>query len=74
VTIANTVSGERQVSELLITHDGTNTAFTEYGIVYTGALPLSAIDVDINGGNVRLRVTSTSAQSTTYTIIEQYTI
>jgi hypothetical protein len=74
VTAANTVSGENQVSEVLLTHDGTNVAFVEYGIVYTGSIPVTAISADINGGNVRLRITSASAQSTTYKIIEQITL
>lgn len=74
ITAANTVSGENQVSEILLTHDGTNVAFVEYGIVYTGAIPLTTISADISGGSVRVRITSASAQSTTYKVVEQYTL
>jgi hypothetical protein len=55
----------RHISELLVTHDGTTSTATEYGIVRTGD-SLFNVTTDISGGNVRLLVTSTSATSTVY--------
>jgi hypothetical protein len=55
----------RQISELLVTHNGTTSTATEYGILKTGAT-LFNVTTDISGGNVRLLVTSTSATSTVY--------
>lgn len=74
VTAANTVSGERHITELLVTHDGTNVAFVEYGTVFTGAAALATYDIDINTGNIRLRTTPASANSTTFTVLESYTV
>jgi hypothetical protein len=55
----------RQISELLVTHNGTTSTATEYGILKTGAT-LFNVTTDISGGNVRVLVTSTSATSTVY--------
>jgi len=74
VTAANTVSGERHVTELLVTHDGTNVAFVEYGTVFTGSAALATYDIDINTGNIRLRTTPASANSTAFTVLESYTV
>jgi hypothetical protein len=60
---------ERQVSEMLIAHDGTTAFATEYGILDTG-VSLASFNVDISGGNFRLLATSTSSTSTSYTITE----
>lgn len=55
----------RQASEVIVTHNGTTAYATEYGIVYTD-IPLYNVDVDINTGNVRVLVSSTSANTTVY--------
>jgi len=60
---------DRQMSELLVIHDGTTAVATEYGQIYTGN-PLATFDVDISGGNFRLLATATSATTTNYTIKE----
>lgn len=60
---------ERQISELLIVHDGTTAVATEYGQVYTDA-SLATFDVDIAAGNIRLLATANSATTTNYTIKE----
>lgn len=59
----------RQISELLIAHDGTTAYATEYAIINTGT-ELATFDVDISGGNFRLLATATSATSTNYTVTE----
>lgn len=68
VTVSDSVTGERQITKLLITHDGTTAVATEYGIVHTGSAALADFDVDINGGNVRLRATAVASNSTEYSI------
>jgi hypothetical protein len=62
----DSVSGEVQVSELLVVHDGTTASATEYGTIHTGASPLASYDVDISGGEVRIKATSASSNSTTF--------
>ena len=52
----------RQITELLITHDGTTAVATEYGGVYTTSL-ICNFDVAINAGNVELTATSVGSTS-----------
>jgi hypothetical protein len=66
----DSVTGEVQVSELLVAHNGTTASATEYGVVYTGTNPLVVYDVDISSDNVRLMATRTTANSTQYKISE----
>jgi hypothetical protein len=54
------------VVEIVLVHDGTAVIISEYGRVLTGS-SLSAFDADINGGNLRLKVTPTNA-STVYKV------
>ena len=65
VNIMAISSGERHITKLLVVHDGTTAYATEYGSVYTNT-PLATYDVDISGGNVRIRVTPASATSTVF--------
>jgi hypothetical protein len=58
---------KKQVAEILILHDGTTSYATEYAIIRTDT-NLFNLDVDINSGNVRLKTTSTSSNTTTYKI------
>ena len=66
----DSVTGEVQISELLVAHNGTTASATEYGVVYTGSNAIVTYDVDISGSNVRLMATRTSANSTQYKISE----
>lgn len=66
----DSVTGEVQVSELLVAHNGTIASATEYGVVYTGTGSMVTYDVDINAGNVRLMATRSTANSTQYKISE----
>jgi hypothetical protein len=66
----DSVTGEVQISELLVAHNGTTASGTEYGVVYTGSNAIVTYDVDIDSGNVRLMATRTSANSTQYKISE----
>lgn len=60
---------DRQMSEILVVHDGTTASATEYGQIYTNG-SLVTYDVDISGGNIRLLATANSATTTNYTIKE----
>jgi len=60
---------KRQISELLVTHDGTTAVATEYGTITTDS-DLATYDVDISGSDVRLLATGTSATSTRYKVVE----
>ena len=68
VGIKDTATGDSQVSELLVTHDGTDAFSTEYGVVFTGNSALASFVVDIDAGNVRLRASTISANETVYTV------
>jgi hypothetical protein len=70
VQIYDSVTGEVQISELLVAHNGTTASATEYGVVYTGTSALANFDVDINTGNVRLLATRSTANSTQYKVSE----
>ena len=49
--------------EILLVHDGTNTSHTVYGEVEIGAISMSpTIASDIDGSNVRLKITTSSDQ------------
>jgi hypothetical protein len=70
VQVYDSVTGEVQVSELLVVHNGTTASSTEYGVVFTGSNALVVFDVDISAGNVRLMATRTTTNSTQYKISE----
>lgn len=66
IQTTDTVSGEYQVSELLIVHDGVTASVVSYGITYTGTAPLASFDGGVINGNVTLLTNSASANSTVY--------
>lgn len=66
----DTVDGERFITELLITHDGTTAIATEYGSLYTGVSALANYQVDITSGNVRLLAIGSSTHTTEYKVYE----
>jgi hypothetical protein len=63
----DTVTGHTYITELLLTHNGTIVAATEYGAVAT-LDELASYDGDISGGNVRLIATPVSSNSTVFTV------
>ena len=67
--VTATQSSKRQITELLVTHDGTTAYATEYGTIATDS-DLATFDVDISGSDVRLLATGTSATSTSYKVAE----
>jgi hypothetical protein len=58
IEVKNTSTGY-QLSELLLTHDGSTVYLTEYGVANSVAL-FCTFDADISTGNVRLLATPTS--------------
>ena len=56
-----------QLVKILAIHDGTNVAFTEFGTLKTGS-DVAAYTMDISGGNMRLRTTPASANSTVFKV------
>ena len=55
-------------SKILAIHDGTNANFTEYGMAGIGAVPATYV-VDIVAGEVVLKATPASANSTTFKVV-----
>lgn len=65
--IQATRGSSRDVSEVLVTHDGVTAYAAEYGSIRTANAPaIYSLDVDISGGNVRVLVTSSNTTSTLY--------
>ena len=67
VTAKNGVN--RQITELLITHDGTTAVATEYGQVATSGI-IAEYEVAINGANVELTATSSTSSGIVYNIVK----
>lgn len=61
VTVKNGV--ERQVSEVLVTHNGSAASQNQYSVVNTGS-SLGSTSVGVNGSNVELKYTGTSTGNT----------
>lgn len=68
IQVYDSVTGEVQMSELLVVHNGTTASIVEYGIVYTGLAALVTFDVDIVTSNVVLSATRTTTNSTQYKV------
>lgn len=67
VTAKNGVN--RQITELLITHDGTTAVATEYGQVATSGI-IAEYEVAINGTDVELTATSSTSSGIVYNIVK----
>jgi hypothetical protein len=62
IQIHDTTNSHYQASEILVIHNGVTPYLTEYAIVYSNSV-LASFDADVSGGNIRLLVTPTSANS-----------
>lgn len=62
-----TDTSKRQVSEILVLHDGVTAYATEYAVIRTNG-NLFNLDVSIESSNVVLKATSTSSNSTVYKV------
>lgn len=70
IQATDTVTGERQMSELLVAQNGLTAKATEYGIVYTGISKIATYEVDISAGNVRLLISNASTNTTDYKVMK----
>ena len=68
VLVTVSQGGERHITKLLITHDGSTAVATEYGVVYTST-ELASFDVSISGSDLELRTTPASSSSTVFKIV-----
>ena len=67
ITASDSTGGVYQITECHVIHDGTNASITQFGTVLQGgSSELGTFTVDINSGNLRLRVASLSTNSTVY--------
>ena len=57
------------LTKVLLIHDGTTPAITEYGTIFTGSAAEATFDADISSGNVRLLATPASTDSMTFKVV-----
>ena len=69
IQITNSTDSTYHITEVLLIHDGTTPAITEYGTVFTGSAAEATIDADISSGNVRLLATPASTDSMTFKVV-----
>ena len=55
--------GQTQISEVLLTHDGTNVKLTEYAILHTSTNPFVTYNAAIESGNVVIKVSTESTEN-----------
>lgn len=63
--IQATQGTSRQITEILVVHNGTTADATEYGTIITNSA-LFSVEVSLSGGVVSIMVTTTTSTSTTY--------
>ena len=68
IQATDNVTGERQISEMLIVHNGTDVDATEFGIIQTNGISIASFDVVINGDDVVISATNTTANETEYRV------
>jgi hypothetical protein len=69
IQVTNTTDSTYHVTELLLIHDGTTPAITEYGTIFTGAAAEATFDADIVSGNVRLLATPASSDTMQFKVV-----
>lgn len=68
ITLSDATGGVYQTTEIHIIHDGTNSSISQFGTVLQGgSSELATFSTDISSGDVRLRVTAASTNSTKIT-------
>jgi len=68
VSVVDNVTGERHALELLALEKGTTAYITTYAEMYSGAA-LATFSADVSAGLLRLLVTPTSTNSTTFNVV-----
>ena len=69
IQVTNTTDSTYHVTELLLIHDGTTPAITEYGTIFTGTAAEATFDADIVSGNVRLLATPASSDTMQFKVV-----
>ena len=65
VSISDATGSDYQSTELMVLHDGTTPSLSQYGTVLTdGELVTFAVDID--SGNLRVRITPATTNSTVF--------
>ena len=64
IQVSDSVSGEYEVREALVVHDGSAAYITEFGMVYTGAALIGDASVSMSAGTVQLTYTTASVTAT----------
>jgi len=67
ISISDSSASEYEMTEIHVLHDGTNAFFSQFGTVLAGGTTeLATFSVDISSGNVRLRISPASTNSTVF--------
>ena len=69
VQITNVTDSTYHVTEILLIHDGTTPAITEFATIFTGSVAEATFDADINSGNVRLLATPASTDNMQFKVV-----
>jgi len=69
VQITNVTDSTYHVTEILLIHDGTTPAITEFATIFTGTAAEATFDADISSGNVRLLATPASTDSMQFKVV-----
>ena len=69
IQITNTTDSTYHVTEILLIHDGTTPAITEYATIFTGTAAEATFDADIVSGNVRLLATPASSDTMQFKVV-----
>jgi len=70
----STYSGQYEVQEMLVIHDGTNAYISMYGDVYTGAASLGDFSATVSSGNVLVQYTAVNSGTQVRMAKEYFTI
>ena len=66
ISIADSTNSRFEVVEANVTHDGSNAFISTFGSVTDYTAPLCTFTADIDSGNVRVRVTNISSDTTVF--------
>jgi hypothetical protein len=69
IQITNVTDSTYHVTEILLIHDGTTPAITEFATIFTGSAAEATFDADITSGNVRLLATPASTDSMQFKVV-----
>lgn len=68
IQATDNVTGERQISEMLVVHNGTGVDATEFGVIQTNDISIASYDVTIQGTDAVITATNASPNETEYRV------